>query len=200
MIRAVAYESQLKADRADVHRRLADAIQAPDRLDEDAALIAEHLEAGGELRAAYSWHIRAGTWSHNRADTAAAQTNWQRPERVARAVFETDDDVRSAEKLSRALRLTWSSISHSAESVTSSRMVPGSKYRNCSASTPSPGGRCCEVVSAAFHRSHQRSLSNGWIVGRSQDGCHYPFGDVRVGEVFQIAAVRTWTTVVVQRQ
>jgi class 3 adenylate cyclase len=102
LIRAVAYESQLKADRADVHRRLADAIQARDRLDEDAALIAEHLEAGGDLRAAYSWHIRAGTWSHNR-DTAAAQTNWQRAERVARTAFETDGDVRSAQSLSNAL-------------------------------------------------------------------------------------------------
>ena len=34
--------------------------------DENAALIAEHLEAAGDLRAAYGWHMRAGAWSHRR--------------------------------------------------------------------------------------------------------------------------------------
>ncbi len=50
LIRAVAYESQLKSDRAEWHRRLAAAIQerAPEELEENAALIAEHLEAAGE--------------------------------------------------------------------------------------------------------------------------------------------------------
>ena len=52
LIRAVAYESQLKSDRAEVHRRLAAAIEshAPQSADHNAALIAEHLEAAGELR------------------------------------------------------------------------------------------------------------------------------------------------------
>jgi class 3 adenylate cyclase len=61
LIRAVAYESQLKSDRAQWHRRLATAIQerAPSSVEENAALIAEHLEAAGELRAAYGWHMRA---------------------------------------------------------------------------------------------------------------------------------------------
>ena len=56
LIRAVAYESQLKSDRAELHRRVAAAIESrdPDRLDENAALIAEHLEAAGDLRAAYA--------------------------------------------------------------------------------------------------------------------------------------------------
>ena len=45
LIRAVAYESQLKSDRAQLHRRLAAAIQErePGSVDENAALIAEHL-------------------------------------------------------------------------------------------------------------------------------------------------------------
>ena len=45
LIRAVAYESQLKSDRAEWHRRLAAAIQerAPGSVEENAALIAEHL-------------------------------------------------------------------------------------------------------------------------------------------------------------
>ncbi|MDT5146065.1 MAG: hypothetical protein QOC58_710, partial [Mycobacterium sp.] len=54
LIRTVAYESQLKAGRAGLHRRLAVAIeqQEPDSVDENAALIAENLEAAGDLRAA----------------------------------------------------------------------------------------------------------------------------------------------------
>ena len=52
LIRAVAYESQLKSDRAEWHRRLATAIQerAPGSVEENAALIAEHLR--GRRRAA----------------------------------------------------------------------------------------------------------------------------------------------------
>ena len=55
LIRAVAYESQLKSDRAEWHRRLAAAIQErdPESVEENAALIAEHLESAGELHAAY---------------------------------------------------------------------------------------------------------------------------------------------------
>ena len=44
----------------------------PASADESAALIAEHLEAAGDLHAAYAWHMRAGTWLTNR-DIAAAQ-------------------------------------------------------------------------------------------------------------------------------
>ncbi len=87
LIRTVAYESQLKSDRAELHRRLAAAIEqrAPGSADENAALIAGHLEAAGELHAAYDWHMRAGTWSTNR-DTAAACLSWERARRVADAL------------------------------------------------------------------------------------------------------------------
>ncbi len=66
LIRAVAYESQLKSDRAESHRRLAAAIQerAPGSVEDNAALIAEHLEAAGDLSAAYGWHMRAGSVGH----------------------------------------------------------------------------------------------------------------------------------------
>ena len=49
LIRTVAYETQLKSDRVELHRRLATAIEQrhPDSLDENAALIAEHFEAAG---------------------------------------------------------------------------------------------------------------------------------------------------------
>ncbi|HWY01956.1 MAG TPA: adenylate/guanylate cyclase domain-containing protein, partial [Mycobacterium sp.] len=73
LIRTVAYDSQLKSDRAELHRRLAAVIEArsPASADENAALIAEHLEAAGDLHAAYGWHMRAATWATNR-DIGAA--------------------------------------------------------------------------------------------------------------------------------
>jgi hypothetical protein len=66
LIRAVAYESQLKSGRAELHRRLAVVIeqQEPDSVDENAALIAENLEAAGDLRAASAGTCAPGAgWS-----------------------------------------------------------------------------------------------------------------------------------------
>ena len=87
LIRAVAYESQLKSDRAQLHRRLAAAIEAPEpqSADQNAALIAEHLEAAGDRHAAYGWHMRAATWATNR-DIAAARQSWERATRIADAL------------------------------------------------------------------------------------------------------------------
>lgn len=82
LIRAVAYESQLKSDRAQLHRRVATAIEQDDQ---HAALIAEHLEAAGDLAGAYQWRMRAGAWSANR-DVSAAQLSWQRALEVADAL------------------------------------------------------------------------------------------------------------------
>jgi class 3 adenylate cyclase len=87
LICAVAYESQLKSDRAQWHRRLASAIQEcePGSVEENAALIAEHLQAGGELHAAYGWHMRASAWSADR-DIGAARASWERARRIADAL------------------------------------------------------------------------------------------------------------------
>jgi class 3 adenylate cyclase len=87
LIRAVAYESQLKSDRAEWHRRLAAAIQecAASSVEDNAALIAEHLQAAGELHAAYGWHMRAGAWSTDR-DFGAARLSWERARRIADAL------------------------------------------------------------------------------------------------------------------
>ncbi|MDT5320383.1 MAG: hypothetical protein QOD88_2905, partial [Mycobacterium sp.] len=84
LIQAVAYEAQLKSGRTELHRRLALAIeqQDPGAADENAALIAENLEAAGDLRAAFEWHMRAGAWSAFR-DIRASRTNWQRARQVA---------------------------------------------------------------------------------------------------------------------
>jgi class 3 adenylate cyclase len=96
LIRTVAYESQLKSDRAHLHRRLAAAIEQhdPGSADEKAALIAEHREAAGDLHAAYGWQMRAATWATNR-DIAAARLSWERATRIADAL-PADDPNRAA--------------------------------------------------------------------------------------------------------
>jgi hypothetical protein len=87
LIRTVAYESQLKSDRTELHRRVAAAIEADELVsaDEHAALIAEHLEAAGDLHAAYGWHMRAAAWSTNR-DIAAARLSWEHAQKIADAL------------------------------------------------------------------------------------------------------------------
>jgi len=87
LIRAVAYESQLKSHRAELHRRVAAAIESrdPAAAEENAALIAEHLEAAGDSHAAYGWHMRAATWSTNR-DINPARRSWERAEKIADAL------------------------------------------------------------------------------------------------------------------
>jgi class 3 adenylate cyclase len=99
LIRTVAYEAQLKSDRAELHRRLAAAIQEhdPASADENAALIAEHLEAAGDGHAAYGWHMRAAAWATNR-DIAAAQLSWERAQRIADAL-PAEDPHRAAMRI-----------------------------------------------------------------------------------------------------
>ncbi|MGA9359852.1 MAG: cyclase, partial [Mycobacterium sp.] len=96
LIRTVAYESQLKSDRAELHRRVAAAIESgdPAAAEENAALIAEHLEAAGDLPAAYGWHMRAATWATNR-DINAARVGWERAQKIADAL-PADDSNRTA--------------------------------------------------------------------------------------------------------
>ncbi|MBV8348365.1 MAG: AAA family ATPase, partial [Mycolicibacterium sp.] len=99
LIWALAYESQLKSDRAELHRRVAAAIESrdPAAADENAALIGGHLEAAGDLHAAYGWHMRAATWATNR-DIAAARLSWERAARIADAL-PADDSARAAMRI-----------------------------------------------------------------------------------------------------
>ncbi|QUR69295.1 ATP-binding protein [Mycobacterium spongiae] len=87
LIHTVAYESQLKSDRAHMHQRVAAAIEDrdPESVEQNAALIAEHLEAAGELHVAYGWHMRAAAWATNR-DIAAASVSWERARKIADAL------------------------------------------------------------------------------------------------------------------
>jgi len=93
LICAVAYEAQLKSDRAELHRRVAAAIEShdPAAADENAALIAEHLEAAGDGHAAFGWHMRAATWATNR-DITAAWLSWERATTIADGLSADDPD------------------------------------------------------------------------------------------------------------
>jgi adenylate cyclase len=94
LVRTVAYESQLSTTRAQAHRRLAAAIKArdPGAADENAALIATHLEAAGELAEAHRWHLRAAEWLRPR-DLAAARTQWESARGIADRLPEDHNDV-----------------------------------------------------------------------------------------------------------
>ena len=103
LIHRVAYESQLKADRAALHRRVADSMAASASMgDANAALIAEHLQAAADLRAAYDWHMRAAAWSASR-DIAGACLSWERARQVADEIAAGDPDAVSMQIAPRTL-------------------------------------------------------------------------------------------------
>ncbi|MEB4212080.1 AAA family ATPase [Mycobacterium sp. 94-17] len=104
LVRTVAYESQLTAARAQAHRRLAAAIEKRDPAcaDENAALIATHLEAAGELAQAFSWHMRAAEWLRSR-DLAAARAQWEGAQRIADRLPDDHDGVVAARVAPRTM-------------------------------------------------------------------------------------------------
>jgi len=119
LIRAVAYESQLKSDRAKLHRRLAAAIEAgdPGSVEQNAAVIAENLEAAGDVQPAYGWHMRAGAWSTHR-DLAAARLSWQRASEIADAL-PRDDPERTGMRIAPRTRLCGTAYRvHAEDSLT----------------------------------------------------------------------------------
>jgi class 3 adenylate cyclase/tetratricopeptide (TPR) repeat protein len=75
----VAYHSQLGDRRARLHGSVARALQTlfADKLDERAALVAQHLEQAGEAVDAARWHARAAQWAGTH-DRDAALRHWQR--------------------------------------------------------------------------------------------------------------------------
>jgi adenylate cyclase len=110
LIRTVAYETQLKSDRVELHRRLATAIEQrhPDSLDENAALIAEHFEAADDLQAAFGWHMRAGAWAQSR-DIRAARISWERARTVADRL-PTDDPGRASMRIAPRTLLCMNTV------------------------------------------------------------------------------------------
>lgn len=110
LIRDVAYQSQLKSERTDLHRRLAAAVaqRNPDTVEQHAALIAEHYEAAGDLTEAFGWHMRAAAWSNNR-DIRAARMSWQRARQVADRL-PADDPARASMRITPRAMLCGSSF------------------------------------------------------------------------------------------
>ncbi|WP_354699581.1 AAA family ATPase [Paraconexibacter sp. AEG42_29] len=83
----VAYRSQLSEPRARTHREVAAAIARayPAALDERAALLAHHHEAGGDPLGAAGWHARAATWA-GAASPADGLRHWRRARDLATAL------------------------------------------------------------------------------------------------------------------
>jgi class 3 adenylate cyclase/tetratricopeptide (TPR) repeat protein len=75
----VAYRSQLGERRAVVHAAVARAIEAeqPERLDELAALLAQHWESAGQALEAARWHARAALWLGTN-DPTSALDHWRK--------------------------------------------------------------------------------------------------------------------------
>ena len=94
LVRTVAYESQLTATRSKAHHRLATAIEArdPNGADENAALIATHLEAAGDFARGCRWHLRAADWLRSR-DLLAARAQWKAALLVADELPGDDSEV-----------------------------------------------------------------------------------------------------------
>jgi class 3 adenylate cyclase/tetratricopeptide (TPR) repeat protein len=83
----VAYHSQLGERRAAVHRRVAQALEElyPDKLDERAALLAQHWEAAGDPLAAAQWSARAATWV-GLSDISQAVRHWRKVSELTQAL------------------------------------------------------------------------------------------------------------------
>jgi class 3 adenylate cyclase/tetratricopeptide (TPR) repeat protein len=88
----VAYRSQLTDRRVRVHRDVALAIERlyPDRLDERAALVAQHWEAAGDRLAAVRWHARSATWV-GFSDISQAVTSWRKVGELTELLPESDE-------------------------------------------------------------------------------------------------------------
>ena len=92
LTREVAYGSQLRDRRRDAHADVARAIADlyPDRLDERAALVAEHWDAAGESLEAARWHARAAGWAGN-GHPAQAMHHWGEVRRLTGAIPESPE-------------------------------------------------------------------------------------------------------------
>ncbi|HEX3324423.1 MAG TPA: adenylate/guanylate cyclase domain-containing protein [Solirubrobacterales bacterium] len=107
LTREVAYGTQLGDRRAATHSAAARAMieLEPERLDELAALVANHLEAGGETREAARWSARAAYWAGS-SQPREAMRLWQVVMRLA-GELEEDDEAAALAVTSRLLQLDF---------------------------------------------------------------------------------------------
>jgi adenylate cyclase len=107
LTREVAYGTQLADGRAATHAAAARATieLEPERLDELAALIADHMEAGGEALEAARWSARAAHWAgHSRPQDA--QRLWRNVTELVSGLDESDETV-ALGVLSRMMQLDY---------------------------------------------------------------------------------------------
>ncbi len=107
LTREVAYGSQLGDGRAAIHAAAARATieLEPERLDELAALVAHHMEVGGETLEAARWHARAAYWVGN-SQPLEAQRLWRRVMELV-AELEEDEETAALAVSSRLLQLQY---------------------------------------------------------------------------------------------
>jgi adenylate cyclase len=88
----VARESQLQERRRRTHAAVARAIeaQAPERLDENAALLAHHFEEAGESADAVQWHQQAAEWA-SRSNPLDGLRHWRRVVELGRETPSTPE-------------------------------------------------------------------------------------------------------------
>ena len=103
----VAYGSQLGEQRAATHAAVARAIVElnPERQDELAALIANHMEAGGETLEAARWSARAAYWAGSSHPVDALRL-WRKVMELVAELSE-DDETAALAVTSRLLQLQY---------------------------------------------------------------------------------------------
>ena len=107
LTREVAYGTQLADGRAATHAAAARALIAlePERLDELAALVAGHMEAGGQTLEAARWSARAAHWAgHSRPQDALRL--WRNVTKLAAELPESEETV-ALGLLSRMMQLDY---------------------------------------------------------------------------------------------
>jgi class 3 adenylate cyclase/tetratricopeptide (TPR) repeat protein len=102
----VAYESQLSQPRARTHAAVARALEEIDaaRLDERAALLAQHWDAAGDATQGARWHARAARW---RALDSVPEANHQWSEVWAVPIGAEKPEELVALRLEAAIELLW---------------------------------------------------------------------------------------------
>jgi tetratricopeptide (TPR) repeat protein len=88
----VAYGSQLGERRSALHAAVARAIaeEYPERLDEWAALLAQHWESAGETLEAARWNARAGAWTGTKDPTASLR-HWRKVRELTDSLPDSDE-------------------------------------------------------------------------------------------------------------
>jgi len=107
LTREVAYGTQLGEQRARTHAAAARALIAlnPERYDELSALIAHHLEEGGEILEAARWSARAAYWAGHSRPRESLRL-WRRVMELV-AELEEDEETAALAMLSRILQLQY---------------------------------------------------------------------------------------------